>query len=343
MHDIYMQRCLQLAVKARGSVRTNPLVGACIVYDGKIIGEGWHKKYGEPHAEVNALDAVRNEHKHWLEEATMYVNLAPCHHRGKTGPCTLAILNSGIKKLVVGMDDINPTASGGIAFLSSEKIEVIMDVQHEACLQLNSHFITNIMHNRPYIMLKWAQSSDGFIGLPGKHIKLTGAAADTYTHYLRGQSDAILVGGQTARIDQPSLTTRHWTGSNPMRIYLSRSGEVSGIMKHQVDDQFLLVDEIYGRRHEVFEESTHRINIIQLMTRLYEAHAVGSILIEGGNQVLNQFLDLGLADEIHVLTSGSNYLANGIKAPQPFGQLVRSTFLGQDRLDYYSISHESGN
>ena len=265
----YMRRCLQLAANGRQNARPNPMVGAVIVADAhQIIGGGYHVRCGKGHAEVNAFASVRQEDEPLLKEATIYVSLEPCSHYGKTPPCADLIIKKGVKRCVVGTIDPFAEVQGrGIEKLHDAGIEVTVGVLEKECQWLNRRFFTFHREHRPYIILKWAQSADGFIDRDFQPAQISNSATLMLSHKLRAEEDAILVGHTTADRDQPQLTVRHWSGPNPKRIVLTRGRSLSQLM----EDLFL--------------------------------HGVQSLIVEGGAKTHQSFLDAGLWDELRVETA----------------------------------------
>ena len=256
-----MSRCLQLALNGEVGAPPNPMVGAVIVCDGRIIGEGYHARCGEAHAEVNAFASVSR-----ADESTLYVSLEPCAHYGKTPPCAELIVRKGVRRVVVGCVDPFAKVQGrGIQMLRDAGIDVTVGVLEQECRWLNRKFFTYHTYRRPYVTLKWAQTSDGVMGkLGGGPLLISNPATLRHSHHLRATNSAILVGWRTNENDSPSLTTRHYSGPNPRRI-------------------------VYD---------SHAETIPQLLSRLY-GEGVQSLLVEGGAATHRQFLDLGLWDEIH--------------------------------------------
>lgn len=305
----YMLRALELAEKGRGSVSPNPMVGAVIVNsEGKIIGEGYHERYGEPHAEVNAVRSV--EDKSQLATSTIYVTLEPCSHFGKTPPCADLIVSEGIGRVVVGCYDPNPKVSGrGIAKIEAAGIEVITGIEEDKCRNLNCRFMTAQEKKRPYVILKWAQTSDGFIdtirpvGTPAAWF--TGSEAKKMVHQWRADEDAILVGRNTALMDNPSLTVREVEGKNPTRVVLSQSGALDNSL-NLFDGQ---ADTIVVTAHEnTFANARTRVidfteNVAQKVLDVLLEERLQSVIIEGGAQTLRTFLDAGLWDEARIFTA----------------------------------------
>ena len=233
--EFYMQRCLQLAKCGDGSTSPNPMVGAVIVCDGRIIGEGYHIRAGEPHAEVNAVNSVVEEDRPLLARSTMYVSLEPCSHYGKTPPCCDMIIARGMQRVVIGSADPNPQVDGaGIGRMRAAGIDVTVGVLEEECLRLNRAFFTSQIQKRPYVTLKWAQSADGFIDLlrdGGQAVRISSPVSQVAVHKLRAQNDAILVGRHTALLDDPSLDIRHWAGRSPLRLVIDKNGALPADLK----------------------------------------------------------------------------------------------------------------
>ena len=297
LDEKYMARCLQLARCGELWTAPNPMVGAVIVHDGRIIGEGWHREYGGPHAEVNAVRSVKGENEHLLCEATIYVSLEPCSHWGKTPPCAELLVEKGVRRVVVGCIDPNEKVAGrGIKRLQEAGAEVIVGILEEECKALNRKFFMQQTQHRPWITLKWAESADGFIDRHRESLEKDGPAVHFSTpwtqmlvHRLRATHEAILVGRRTWELDRPSLTTRLWPGRNPKQIVLSSSGAS-------------------------LEESIAPYQ---------------SVLVEGGAQTLQSFLDADLWDEVFIEHS-EIVLGDGIKAPKiqtdPKGRPIHVNF-----------------
>ena len=316
--EIFMRRCIELARNGVSGAAPNPMVGAVIVHNGRIIGEGYHRKCGGPHAEVNAIRSVR--HPELLPESTIYVSLEPCAHYGKTPPCADLIVEKRIPRVVVGCRDPFAKVDGlGIKKLQDAGCDVTVGVLEKECRELNRHFMTYHTHHRPYIILKWAQSSDGFMGgMPDDApVRFSTPLTQTLVHQLRAHCDAILVGGGTAVADNPSLTTRMWHGKNPLRVVVDTHDNLSADLKIFNDeaetlvwrnwDLQLLMDDLHGRK-------------------------VQTLLVEGGAHTLQRFIDAGLWDEVRVETAPC-VLGDGVAAPRvPQGQLMRSAQYGENRI-----------
>lgn len=331
-----MHRCLHLARLGGSLTATNPLVGACIVYESRIIGEGYHELYGGPHAEVNALASIAQTDLDKLPYSTLYVNLEPCHHHGHTGPCSLAILKSGIPRVVIGMRDPNPHAQGGADYLRSHGVEVIESIAEESCRAVNQPFLVGINHGRPFITLKWAESSNGYIGSSHQPIKISGSSAHILAHELRVKNQAILVGMNTIRIDNPQLTARLVPGTNPLRIVLS--SHVSSAIDYQVMKgvEPLIIDPDYATQYSL-SMNGGRVDLDEILKHLYSYHHIGRLLVEGGRDILQSFIDQDLWDVAYRIIANRDIHAD-IPAPILLSGLRKSFSLGTDQVLFYSRS-----
>lgn len=313
-----MQYSLALASRGAGAVAPNPMVGAVVVAEGRIIGEGWHREFGGAHAEVNALDAVKPEDLHLLPQATLFVTLEPCNHFGKTPPCTEKIIASGIKKVVIGSLDPNPLVAGkGVERLEKNGIAVTTHVLENECRELNKYFFCYHEKKRPYITLKWAQSADGFIaGEGGKPIHFTNAACDQMVHKLRAENMSILIGGNTVITDNPRLTTRLWPGKNPTRIIIDTKNNLP-VDAHIFNDEATTVifnfleNKIVN--HHTYIQIPPTNYLPAILSHLHQLQ-INSVLVEGGTKTLQQFIDTKLYDEI-IYFESSHIIQNGIKGP----------------------------
>lgn len=318
----YMARCLQLARCGRFDAAPNPMVGAVIVRNGKIIGEGYHRQCGGPHAEVNAIRSVKNEQL--LRDSTIYVSLEPCAHYGKTPPCADLIIEKEIPRVVIGCRDSFDQVDGkGIQKLRAAGTEVVVGVLEEECKNLNRAFFTFHSRKRPYIVLKWAQSADGYIDslrdASKSAVRFSTGKTAMRVHRLRALSDAILVGRRTAELDNPSLTTRMWPGKNPLRLVIDRLGVLEEPLnlfdKTSKTVVFTEVSRDFGDTdmiEQVKIEFTADI-LPQIIRFLYE-HKVQRLLVEGGSETLQRFIDAELWDEAYVENSPI-VLGDGVKAP----------------------------
>lgn len=339
----YMQRCLDLAVKAEGLTYPNPLVGAVIVHEGRIIGEGYHLKAGGPHAEVSAIDSVRD--RSLLKNSTIYVNLEPCSHYGKTPPCADRIISEGIRKIVVGANDTSDKVSGrGIAKLREAGCEVRTGILEKESRYLNRRFFTFHEKKRPYITLKWAMSADGFIDRPrdgkmgNKPFWISGNPEKVLVHKWRSQEQAILAGAGTIRADNPQLNVREWTGNQPLRLVLTRSGAVGQnsafseptgtYIVFTLSNDCALPDEVKIRLEEGIPAAE------QVASYLWNRN-ISSLFIEGGSEVHNHFISLGLWDEARIFT-GHQVFGGGVKAPELKGMRhSRQSSFSKSVLDVY--------
>ncbi len=344
--EIYMQRCLELAVSGLGSVSPNPMVGCVIVHHGTIIGEGWHRKYGEAHAEVNAIHSVAD--KSLLPESTVYVNLEPCSHFGKTPPCADLLISYRVKKVVIGMmDPFEKVAGSGIQKLKDAGIEVQVGVMEEACRELNKRFITFNTQRRPYVILKWAQTINGFIAPDAAKMSaeefeqkrhITGLVVQRLVHKWRSEEDAIMVGTNTIITDNPALNTRAWGGKNPVRITLDLSNRLPANLKifdgSQPSIIFSTTDKKPANNLEYISIDKEQPVFTQMLHALYERH-IQSLIVEGGTITLNHILAFGLWDEAQVFVSPQT-LEDGIAAPKtPNGKVITQTTIDSKQLTIY--------
>ena len=320
-HEIYMKRCLQLAKNGLGTTYPNPLVGSVIVHNGKIIGEGWHKKAGEPHAEVNAINSVKN--KELLAESTIYVNLEPCSHFGKTPPCANLIIEHKIPKVVIGcIDSFSEVAGKGIEKLTNAGCKVTLNVLEKECLEINKRFFTFHNKKRPYIILKWAETADGFIAPLVNNSKTSISISNQYSrqlvHKYRTDEQAILVGTNTVLNDNPNLDARDWFGHHPTRIILDKTNKIPNDfhIKNKKTPTIIFTEEenYVNSENCIYEFSIFDTQLISnILNNLYEKN-IQSIIIEGGSITLQQFIDSNLWDEARVFISGNN-IVEGIKKP----------------------------
>lgn len=329
-----MQRGFQLAKLGAGAVSPNPMVGCVIVHDGRIIGEGFHQKYGEAHAEVNAINAVFD--KSLLSESTVYVTLEPCSHFGKTPPCADLLIKHQIKKVFVCNYDPNPLVAGrGIEKLRQAEIEVEIGLLEERGRELNKRFFTCIEKKRPYVILKWAESFDGFIANKNyEAVQISNLLSRRFVHKMRSEEDAIMVGTNTAKYDNPTLDTRFWTGKSAVRVLIDKD-----LLLHDNLNIFdnsqkticynLLKDEIL--ENAIFVKIPANISTESFILQDLYQRKIQSLVIEGGTILLQSFIDLGLWDEAFILKS-KLILENGIKAPKVKGREVLRENLGDNVL-----------
>lgn len=333
----YMMRCLTLAKAGVSSVAPNPMVGSVIVYKERIIGEGYHRRYGEVHAEVNAIAAVKDEGL--LKEATLYVNLEPCSHYGKTPPCVELIIRKGIPRVVVGTLDPYPEVSGrGVRILRDAGIEVEVGVMKEEAMTLNRFFMKTYTQRRPYVILKWAQSKDGFIDrirsdASEPAVQFSTPSTRRSLHKLRSEVSAIMVGTNTAILDNPSLTVRHWAGNSPVRIVLDRTLRIPSYY-HLLDGTVPTL--VFTEQSAVDRKCVEYIRIDfsepvipQVLQTLFE-RKLTSLLVEGGASLHEHFLEAGLFDEIRIETAPFN-LYEGVKTAHD--QSVSDCFIDCCRME----------
>lgn len=335
-----MRRCFDLARLGAGSVSPNPMVGAVLVFEGQIIGEGWHRKYGEAHAEVNCLASVSAENQQLIPRSTLYCSLEPCFHFGKTPPCVDLILEKKIPRVVVANTDPNPlTAGKSLEKLRAAGVKVEAGILEEEGRWLNRVFFTWIAERRPFVILKLAQTSDGFMGRVGERTPISGAAMLRLVHRWRSESDAILAGATTALTDNPRLDARLYFGKNPLRIVFDREGRIPPDF-HLLDDS--TETWVFGASREgnfsetKFFPTEGKVLIPSLLKQLFEAGRA-SLLVEGGADVLSQFLQENLWDEIRVVEN-SRRLGGGVAAPKvPNEAVLKKEFsIGDDTVRVFA-------
>ena len=338
----FMRRCLELASKAEGLTFPNPMVGSVIVYDGKILGEGYHIRSGESHAEVIAIDSIPDKSK--LELSTLYVNLEPCSHFGKTPPCADYIISNHIPRIVIGTTDTSEKVSGkGVKKLIDAGCDVRTGVIEEECRWLNRRFFTFHERKRPYIILKWAQSADGYLDIlrsedhKPEPTWITGKPERILVHKWRATEQAILVGAGTLRADKPRLNVREWKGNDPLKLILSSSGSVNLDSFRNNSDARISVF-THNVSATVPDEMKVVLNqnepsSIQITRYLYSS-GIQSLFIEGGAEVLNHFISTGLWDEARIF-KGADYFRDGVKAPLINGILSSRTVFSGSSLEIY--------
>jgi diaminohydroxyphosphoribosylaminopyrimidine deaminase/5-amino-6-(5-phosphoribosylamino)uracil reductase len=338
-HDIFIKRCFDLAALGLGNVSPNPLVGAVLVKNGQIIGEGYHQKIGEAHAEVNAIASVKKASD--LKDATLYVNLEPCVHHGKTPPCTDLIIRKGIPRVVISMTDPNPKVAGkGIEKLRANGVEVISGVLEDEAKYLNRRFIRYMTTDRPYVILKWAKTEDGFMDVlrpidrSGAPSWITNAFCKQLVHKWRAEEDAFMVGKHTAIMDNPQLTVREWTGRNPKRVSIDFDDNLPKDLEIFTDasDNLIFTGNApkIQNRTRFFQISSRKDNLEEILRHLHR-EMIQSLVVEGGSELLHSFIDKGLWDEARVFT-GNHYFRRGIKAPQIQGVNESHQVFGNSRL-----------
>ncbi len=349
IHEKYINRCIQLAQNGLGTTYPNPMVGSVLTYENRIIGEGWHRKAGEPHAEVNAIRSVKDQSL--LKKATIYVSLEPCSHYGKTPPCSDLIIASGIRKVVIGTVDPFAKVKGrGIKKLLDAGCEVSVGILEDQCRELNKRFFTFHEKKRPYIILKWAQTENNFIAPSAKEerapVWITNKYSRQMVHKWRSEEQAILVGTNTAVADNPKLNTRLWEGSNPIRILLDQNlrtpidsalldGSVKTIVITSQASQDSFTKPETGKNKLILETIDFNKEIASQIAEVLFQHELQSVIIEGGGKTLQTFIDSGLWDEARIFT-GETMFSEGVKAPEFKGKLARKHNLGSDKLKIYT-------
>ncbi len=343
--ELYMRRCLELAKLGIGYVSPNPMVGCVIVVDGMIIGEGYHQKFGEAHAEPNAVKNVFERYgesaNEMLRNATVYVNLEPCAHFGKTPPCADLLIRHRVKKVIIGNTDPFSSVNGlGIKKLEAAGVEVILNVLEIECRELNIRFFTRVEKQRPYIILKWAETANGFFA--SKHRKqqwISGELAKRLSHKWRAEEDAILVGKNTALIDNPELTVRNWSGKNPIRLNIDKDLKVP-ITNQMFDDAAKTI--IFNEIKADVIENVHYVEMEDMSFYLPQKISfqlylmdIQSVIVEGGSNLLDQFLESNLWDEARIFKSNTAW-KDGLTAPKITGRLSKTAEVGDDRLLIYN-------
>ncbi|HOO94952.1 MAG TPA: bifunctional diaminohydroxyphosphoribosylaminopyrimidine deaminase/5-amino-6-(5-phosphoribosylamino)uracil reductase RibD [Proteiniphilum sp.] len=333
IQSIYMERSLQLARKGKGYTGSNPMVGAVIVHSNKIIGEGYHRKYGEPHAEVNAIASVKDPSL--LSESTLYVTLEPCAHQGKTPPCAALIVSRRIPRVVVAVTDPNPMVAGkGIAMMREGGVEVSVGLMEQEARELNRSFFVNQLQKRPYVILKWAESRDGYMD----HLRssltertpaiISNPITQTIVHKFRTEVAGIMVGTNTALLDNPQLTARKWFGANPTRVVIDRDHKIPSNAALFNGEAPTILFSAISREPFPSSAGVQVVNIdfqgdvnSQILDHLYNEN-IHSLLVEGGSRLLSSFIDARLWDEAYVERSEIK-LGRGVKAPEIQGEIIQ--------------------
>jgi diaminohydroxyphosphoribosylaminopyrimidine deaminase/5-amino-6-(5-phosphoribosylamino)uracil reductase len=345
----YMQRALDLAMMAGGNTRPNPLVGAVIVHDGRVIGEGYHSRAGEPHAEVVALGRVKE--RSLIPESDIYVTLEPCSHHGRTPPCAEMIVREGFRRVIIGTRDTSRKVSGrGIEILKSGQCQVVEGVLEEECREVNKRFFTWHEKERPWILLKWAVTSDGFFdaernpGMPKGPHWITGNQERILVHKWRSEEHAVVIGENTLCNDDPLLDVRHWSGIDPVRVVISDSPErLTGyrMFSREGSPVILFSPREYGAEQgiEYFRTSNRQSTVEEALKELHRRE-IQSVMVEGGANLLGQFIDAGLWDEARIFRGYRNF-GSGLKAPELHGRIIQSIGYESSRLEIYRPRTES--
>jgi len=329
-----MRRAVQIATLAAGRNQPNPYVGAVLVFENRIIGEGFHAIYGQGHAEVNAIASVKPQNRELIRSSCLYVSLEPCFHYGKTPPCVELVLKHQIKRVVIGCEDIFPQVAGkSVEKLRAAGVEVVVGVLKDGVNWLTRHFFTNVRQQRPYIILKWASSRDGFFSKPNQQVKISNPLTQRLLHQWRSQEQAILVGARTAQVDNPRLDSRLYASKNPLRLLIDEHLRLKGQPLHLFDNQIPTWvicspdkapqgENLTNLRYMGVEFGDNFIP--NLLAHLHQ-NGIKSLFVEGGANVLGQFLTLNLWDEARVFV-GDVYLQEGIGAPSIAQNLLADSF-----------------
>jgi diaminohydroxyphosphoribosylaminopyrimidine deaminase / 5-amino-6-(5-phosphoribosylamino)uracil reductase len=336
-----MHRCLELAKLGAGNVAPNPMVGAVLVYEDRIIGEGYHQQYGQPHAEVNCINSVKDEDRTLIAKSILYVSLEPCAHHGKTPPCADLIIANKIPDVIVACRDTYIEVDGkGIEKLKAAGVNVMVGILEKEALELNKRFFTFHAKHRPYIILKWAQSKDEKIAnIDRSRVLISNEQTNILVHKWRSEEAAILVGTNTALHDDPSLTTRLWTGNNPVRMVIDSDLKLPASL-HLFDNTVPTIvfnkhkNEINGLITYYKLRTDKNINL-QILNALYELK-LQSVIVEGGTRLLQSFIDNDYWDEVRIITNTGLSIADGLNAPLfESDQLVKEEMILNDRVSYY--------
>jgi len=340
-HEKYIKRCFNLAINGLGFVSPNPLVGCVIVHNDKIVGEGFHQKFGEAHAEINAINSVKD--KSLLPQSTLYVNLEPCSHYGKTPPCTNRIIEEKIQKVIISnIDPFEKVAGKGVEILKNAGIEVITDVLKEEGQELNRRFFTFQQQKRPYIILKWAQTIDGFMDIeriePGNNKKywITNDELKIVVHKWRSEEDAIMIGSNTVINDNPQLNVRNWTGRNPVRVVIDTDGKLNEKLKFfdGTQETILFTSNKYSNINNIEQIELPKENILNFVFDILYKKNIQSIIIEGGKCLLQSLIKQGLWDEARVLT-GNKYFVSGLEAPKLTQKPTEQIYFSKDYISLF--------
>jgi diaminohydroxyphosphoribosylaminopyrimidine deaminase / 5-amino-6-(5-phosphoribosylamino)uracil reductase len=342
-----MHRCIELAQLGAGAVAPNPMVGAVLVYHGRIIGEGYHRQYGQAHAEVNCINSVSEADRQLIQKSTLYVSLEPCAHTGKTPPCADLIIAHQIPRVVIGSNDPFKEVNGrGIAKLEKAGIEVITEVLADECKELNKRFFTFHTLKRPFIILKWAQTADAKIANKDfSRILISNEYSNRLVHKWRVEEAAILVGTNTALSDNPALTNRLWMGSQPVRLVLDTQLRLPNslqLFNKQAKTIVFNTKEYKEEENLVYYQLSEQGSIVwQMMDALYQLN-IQSVLVEGGTQLLQSFIDEGIWDEARIITNTRMLVGEGIPAPQlKGGILISEESIQNDFIKVYKLGHSN--
>lgn len=344
IHEKYIKRCIELAKNGLGATYPNPMVGSVIVLNDVIIGEGWHRKSGESHAEVNAINSVKD--KTLLKNATIYVSLEPCSHYGKTPPCANLIVEEGIKNVVIGIIDSNSKVSGkGIEHLKKNGCNVIVGVLENECKNLNKRFFTFHNKQRPYVILKWAETADGFFDKLRNEVDentpnwISNQYSQQLVHKMRAENEAVLVGTRTALNDNPSLNVRSWEGENPVRVVIDRTLKIPlNYNLFKGSSKIIVFTEEYPKKridkNIFFEKINFSEDIPKQICDVLYMHEIQSVIIEGGAKTLQSFINKNLWDEAFVFI-GDVIFKDGLKSPKLEKVPIKIKKISTDTLKVY--------
>lgn len=341
IHETYMHRCIGLASQASGHVAPNPMVGAVLVHESEIIGEGYHQVYGGPHAEVNCIDSVNETNWHLISKSALYVSLEPCAHFGKTPPCADLIIRHNIKKVIIGCRDPFTEVNGkGIEKLLAAKVDVTTGILEKECKELNKRFFTFHTRHRPYIILKWAQTADLRIGNAGNNrLMITNEFTNRLVHRWRSEEAAIMAGTNTVMMDDPMLTNRLWHGNQPVRVIVDMDLRLPSSLR--VFDGSVKTIIFNAVKHEevnntTYYQVTRDVNLVhQVLNGLYQIKVL-SVMIEGGARLIQSFIDEGLWDEARVITNRKLVLNGGVPSPiLTDATVIAEQSFGDDLIRFY--------
>lgn len=340
--DFYIERCIKLAQLAGGNAAPNPLVGAVLVHENRIIGEGYHRRYGEAHAEVNCIESVAATDISLIPDSTLYVSLEPCSHHGKTPPCTDLIIQHNIKRVRIGcIDPFKKVKGAGVRRLMDAGIDVVSGIRENECTALNKRFFTFHEHARPYIILKWAQSANGMIGSPRERIKISNPYTNRIVHKWRSEEAAIMVGHRTAVIDDPLLTNRYWSGKDPVRIILAGYNVPENLKLFEQPGESI----VFNKTTTEDRSATSFIGIddpdyLRAMLHILHSEDVQSILVEGGAATHQRFFEAALWDECRIITNPELLIEDGVPAARvPGMKLIKEERIMTDLIQYYVNPH----
>ena len=339
--ETYIRRCIELARRAAGYTAPNPMVGAVLVHNGRIIGEGYHKNYGGPHAEVNCIADVRPEDRHLINGSTLYVSLEPCAHYGKTPPCTELIISNGIPVVVIGCQDPFGEVNGnGIARLKEAGVEVHCGVLEQECTELNRRFFTYHQQHRPYVVLKWAQTADGKIGTgTATRLMISNEITNRLVHRWRSEEAAILVGTNTALLDNPGLNLRTWPGKDPVRMVVDMELRLPSNLKIFSKHQRTVIFNSIRHAEEdniLYYQVASDANLVDQVLNACIQLKIQSILVEGGAKLLQTFIDDGSWDEARVITNTTLIAGSGVPAPVlTKATPVATDYILNDQITYF--------